>query len=152
MNRTDLIIQLRRSACDAGAQGFIHWQEYMADAADMLEGLSLLTIGGAPVTKGKGEGPTLSAIFASLGLEPGPELDRHIKGYSSVQSAAAMVESVVKATHVYRFEAMEGVQEPRFFDTFAEAKAWADTLKYSLVGYDPEIEKWSVDELNANYG
>ena len=31
--------QLRIAACDAGVRGHIHWQEYMADAADEIERL-----------------------------------------------------------------------------------------------------------------
>ena len=31
--------QLRIAACDAGAKGQVHWQEYMADAADDIERL-----------------------------------------------------------------------------------------------------------------
>ena len=34
--------QLRIAACDAGSQHHIHWQEYMADAADKIEQLQFV--------------------------------------------------------------------------------------------------------------
>jgi len=154
MNRETLIEQLRRSACDAGAKGFIHWQEYMADAADMLEGVEALTFRGAPIIEGTGIGGTLREVLIASGLSEddiSPIINTPLKGYK-VQSAATLVEEVAKATRVYRFEESDPPLNVRFFDHYENARTYANSLKYSLVGFDPETDRWSVDELGANYG
>ncbi len=153
MTRDDLIKQLRHSARDAAAEGRTHWHDYMVDAADMLEGVETFTFRGAPVIQGEGEGPTLSEIFSSLGLEAPVGLDQKIKGYQ-VQSTRTLLKDVAKATRVYRFEPTDPELDLKveFFDTYEEAKAFGETLKYFLIAHDPETGKWSIDELGAFYG
>ncbi len=148
MNRTDLIRELRDAAADPETPPEV--AATLLRAAMGLEGLEVVTFQGAPVVEGSGEGPTLSQIFGDLGLPPA-RLDHKIKGYQA-QSVRNWPKEIAKARRLFRFEERDPKLEVRFFDHYEDAQEFAGTLKYSIIAYDPESAKWSVDELGANYG
>lgn len=150
MTKDELIEGLREAAADPETP--IEVARLLIQAETALNP-PCVTFLGAPVIEGEAEGPTLRSILISMGI---PEdtlgfLNTPIKGYQ-IQSARSFREDVARATRVYRFEPFEPPLEVRFFDCFEEAQEFATTLRYSLIGFDPETDKWSVDELGGNYG
>lgn len=106
-----------------------------------------LTYAGAPVIEGDGDGPTLNDICIALGIGPLQDLELEIKGFV-IKSARSLSEDIARATRVYRFE--EEGWKASFFDTFAEALDYAKAHRYCLIGYDPDTDKFSVDEMGVS--
>lgn len=104
-----------------------------------------LTWKNAGIIEGEGEGPSLNDILRSFGL---PDLPVKVVAGYTVQSAVGLLEDVARATRVYRFD--DELKNARFFNCFEDARAYAKSKRYSVVAYDSETDKWSVDLLVTN--